>query len=228
MQKQGSSHIVPGVLDPTLPTDIGEQAQRQRIIDAMIESCAEKTYAATTIADIVKHASISRTTFYKRFPNKRACFDGALDACLEALRTTAADSHDPSDPPVEALRKAAAATLDLMASKPALAQLVMGDALTVEPAIIDRYRELVIPAVEGLWSGNGNGHEPLHTDPYLAFGRAQVLIFNQIACGRTEQLRALLPEIVYITLLPLAGHEEAARQAQLVVADDNSNGSAPR
>src|SRR4249919_64194 len=70
MQKQGSSHIVPGVLDPTIPIDIGEQSQRQRIIDAMIESCAEKTYAATTIADIVKRASISRTTFYKRFPNK--------------------------------------------------------------------------------------------------------------------------------------------------------------
>jgi AcrR family transcriptional regulator len=226
MQKQGSSHIVPGVLDPTIPVDIGEQSQRQRIIDAMIESCAEKTYAATTIADVVRHASISRTTFYKRFPNKRACFDGALDSCLEALRTAAVDSRDPSDPPAEALRKAATATLDLMARKPALAQLVIGDALTVEPAIIDRYRELVIPAVEGLW--NGNGHKPQHTDPYLAFGRAQVLIFNQIAAGRTEQLRELLPEIVYIGLLPLAGHQEAMKQARLIAADNDSNGSAPR
>ncbi len=211
---------MPGVLDPTIPVDIGEQSQRQRIIDAMIESCAEKTYAATTIADIVKRASISRTTFYKRFPNKRACFDGALDACLTTLRATAAESHDPSDPPAEALRKAAAAALELMASKPALAQLVMGDAVTVEPAIVDRYREMVIPAVEGLW--NGAAPDPPHTDPYLAFGRAQVLIFSQIAADRTERLPELLPEIVYIGLLPMAGHEEAAKQAQLVADADGS------
>jgi AcrR family transcriptional regulator len=217
---------VPGVLDPTIPVDIGEQSQRQRIIDAMIESCAEKTYAATTIADIVKRASISRTTFYKRFPNKRACFDGALDSCLEALQNAAAEARDPSDPPADALRKGAAAMLDLMASRPALAQLVMGDALTVEPLLVERYRELVIPAVEGLWNGAGPS-EP-HSDPAMAFGRAQVLIFSQIAANRTEQLRELLPEIVYIGLLPMAGHVEATKQAQLVAGDDHSNGSAPR
>lgn len=218
---------MPGVLDPTIPVDIGEQSQRQRIIDAMIESCAEKTYAATTIADIVKRASISRTTFYKRFPNKRACFDGALEDCLEALRTAASEARDQSDPPAEALRKAATAILELMASKPALAQLVLGDAMTVEPAIVDRYRDLVIPAVEGLW--NGDGPKQPHTDPVLAFGRVQVLVFSQIAAGRTKRLPELLPEIVYIGLLPMTGHEEAAKQAQLVADDDNhSNGSAKR
>ncbi|HET6997406.1 MAG TPA: TetR/AcrR family transcriptional regulator [Solirubrobacterales bacterium] len=216
---------MPGVLDPTIPVDIGEQSQRQRIIDAMIESCADKTYAATTIADIVRRASISRTTFYKRFPNKRACFDGALESCLEMLRIAAADSHDPSDPPAEALRKAAAATLELMATKPAMAQLVMGDALTVEPAIIQRYRDLVVPATEGLWSEDGASR---HADPYLAFGRIQVLIFNQIAIGRTEHLFELLPEIVYIALLPFAGHEEATRQGQLIADHSSSNGSTPR
>lgn len=215
---------MPGVLDPTIPVDIGEQSQRQRIIDAMIESCAEKTYAATTIADIVKRASISRTTFYKRFPNKRACFDGALDACLETLREAAEEARDPSDPPAEALRKAAAATLELMASKPALAQLVMGDALTVEPRLVDRYRTIVIPAVEGLW--NGASPEQLHSDPNLAFGRVQVLIFNQIAAGRTERLPELLPEIVYIALLPMTGHEQATKEAQLVSDKADPDGAA--
>lgn len=218
---------MPGVLDPTIPVDIGEQSQRQRIIDAMIESCAEKTYAATTIADIVKRASISRTTFYKRFPNKRACFNGALDFCLETLQTAAAAAYDPSDPPPQALSKAAAATLDLMAARPALAQLVMGDAVTVEPAIVERYRRLVIPAVEGLWNGTARAMQS-HADPRLAFGRAQVLIFSQIAAGRTQQLPELLPEIVYVGLLPLAGHEEAGRQAQMVTNGGGPNVSAPR
>jgi len=222
MQKQGGSHTVPGVLDPTIPFDIGEQSQRQRIIDAMIESCAEKTYAATTIADIVKRASISRTTFYKRFPNKRACFDGAIDSCIEALRAAAAAAHSPSDAPPEAVRKAAAAILGLMSSRPALAQLVAGDAVTVEPAVVSRYRKLLIPALESLWDAADEPRQS-HADPRLAFGRAQVLIFNQISAGRTAQLPELLSEIVYIGLLPFAGHEEAMRQAQLA-----DGGSEPR
>jgi AcrR family transcriptional regulator len=213
MQKQGALTTVSGVLDPTISPDIGEQNQRRRIIDAMVACCAEKTYAATTIADIVKRASISRTTFYKRFPNKRSCFDGARDHCIDVLCETAVAAHDPSDSPVEAVRKAAAATLELMAARPALAQLVMADAITVEPAIVERYRDLIIPAMENLWDHAG---EPIHTyaDPSLAFGRVQVLIFSQIAAGRTAQLLDLLPEIVYVALLPFVGHGEAVRQAQ--------------
>lgn len=216
-----------GVLDPTIPVDIGERSQRQRIIEAMIESCAEKTYAATTIADIVKRASISRTTFYKRFPNKRACFDAALDFCIAELRSAAAEAQTPADPPAGAIRKAAAATLELLAAEPALAQLVMGDAVTVEPAIVDRYRRLLLPAIEHRWDGDAEAKRR-HSEPRLAFGRAQVVIFSQIAAGRTAQLPELLPEIVYIALLPFAGHDEAARQAQMASDGAGPESSGPR
>jgi AcrR family transcriptional regulator len=216
-----------GVLDPTIPVDIGERSQRERIIEAMIESCAEKTYAATTIADIVKRASISRTTFYKRFPNKRACFDGALDSCIEELRTAAVEARAGADSPTRAVRGAIAATLELLAARPALAQLVMGDAVTVEPAIIERYRELLLPAMEELWDGGGEPQRR-YSDPRLAFGRAQVLIFSQIAAGRTARLPELLPEIVYIALLPFAGHDEAAKQAQLSGESTGADGAGSR
>jgi AcrR family transcriptional regulator len=188
------------------------------VIEAMIDSCAEKTYAATTIADLVSRASISRTTFYKRFTGKRECFDATLDWCLEELRAAAAGSHADSDSPPEAVRKAATATLELMAAKPALAQLVVGEAVAVEPAVVERYRRLLIPAVEGLWDKAGQAPAS-HTDPRIAFGRAQVLVYSQIIGGGTKELLDLLPEIVYIALLPFAGHEEALKQAQFASGD---------
>ena len=211
------------VLDPTVPLDVGVLSQRQRIVDAMIESCAEKTYSGTTIADIVRRASISRTTFYKRFADKRECFDSALEHCIEALRMGAAASHLPSDPPPEAVRKAATAILRLMADRPPLAHLVMGEAVSVEPAITGRYRRILIPALEDLWASAG---EPMHShsDPRLAFGRAQVLILDQIAAGKTGDLPSLLPEIVYIALLPFAGHDEAVLQARLA-GGESADGS---
>jgi AcrR family transcriptional regulator len=208
---------VGSVLDPTIPIDIGERSQRQRIVEAMVDCCAEKTYAATTIADIVSHASISRTTFYKRFGGKRECFDAALEWCIDEVRAAAATSYSTTDAPPVAVRKAAAAILELMAAKPALTQLLMGEAFSVEPAIVGRYRNLLIPVLEKLWADAG---EPRggRTDPRLAFGRAQVLIYNQITAGRAKRLPELLPEIVYIGLLPFSGHEEALREARLAAS----------
>jgi AcrR family transcriptional regulator len=180
----------------------------------MIESCAEKTYAATTITDIVARARISRTTFYKHFEDKRACFDAAIDFCIEELQRVAAASHSPSDLPADATRKAATAVVEALAARPGLAQLLIGDAIAVDPMAIERYRKATIPALAGLWSEDGEEVET-HTDPRLVFGQAQVLILNQIATGETERLPELLPEIVYLIVSPFGGHEEALGQSRL-------------
>jgi AcrR family transcriptional regulator len=213
MQKHRGSEKAGSVLRPTTPPDIGRQAQRQRILDAMIESCAEKTYAATTITDIVARAHISRTTFYKHFEDKRACFDAALDYCIGELRQVAAAAQSPDDPPADAARKASRAVLEALAARPGLAQLLTGDAIAVDPVVIERYRRATLPALEALWGKDGRNQT--HTDPRLAFGQAQVLILNQIASGKTERLPELLPEIVYLAVSPYAGHEEALEQSRL-------------
>lgn len=220
MQKQSSSEKLPNALNPTTARDIGVRSQRQRIIEAMVSSCAEKTYPATTISDIVSRASISRTTFYKRFSGKRDCFDAALDACIAEVQAVAGASYSGEDSPPEAVRKTAAALLELMAARPDMAQLLAGDAVSVDPSVVARYRRLLIPALEGLFSGGQGG---LHTNPGLAFGRAQLLIFNQIAAGRSERLQELHPEMVYLALAPFTGHDEAARQARIAARSNHSD-----
>jgi AcrR family transcriptional regulator len=224
MQKHQSSEMGSSVLRPKTPLDIGAQTQRRRIIDAMIESCAEKTYAATTITDIVARARISRTTFYKRFEDKRACFDAAVDFCVQELRDVAMASHSSSDAPPDAARKAATAVLAAMAERPAMAQLLTGDAIAVDPAVVERYRGLMIPALESLWTAAGETPRS-HTDARLAFGQGQILILNQIAAGHSDRLPELLPEIVYLAVAPFGGHEEALRQSRLAAAETAANPS---
>lgn len=226
MQKQSSSEAAPSFLNPTVPADIGVQSQRRRIIDAMVISCAEKTYAETTISDVVSAASISRTTFYKRFDDKRACFDAALDHCIGEVQAVAAASVTPADSPPEAVRKTSAAVLELLAAKPALANLLGAEAVAVEPRVVGRYRSLLIPALKALW---GPGRErDAKMSPDLAFSRAQLLVFSQIAAGRIRRLPELQPEVVYLALAPFTGHDEAVRQARLAVADTASNRSTER
>lgn len=203
-----------GLLTPTVPQDIGIRSQRQRILDAMANSCAEKTFAATTIADIVSRASISRGTFYKHFANKEECFYAASDAFLLELQGAAAVAYARSgDLPAGMVRDVIAAVLDALAASPDQARLLLVEAPLVDPEIVRRYRSSAIGALEKqLQAGGITGQA--QASPEIAFGRAKVLIADYVAAGQIEDLRALLPELVYIALLPYAGQEAALAQAQ--------------
>ncbi|HXR30789.1 MAG TPA: TetR/AcrR family transcriptional regulator [Solirubrobacterales bacterium] len=212
MQQQSEAATQPGVLTPTVPWDIGERSQRQRILGAMASSTAEKTFAGTTIADIVGHASISRATFYKHFANKRECFDATVESFLSELWQAAAEVRSTDDLPAEAIRKAATAGLQRMAKKPAHAKLVLIEAPSVNPAIVRSYRDALIDVLERELNLERatNG-----ADPGIAVGRAKVLLADFLAADRAKELPSLVPEIVYIALLPYVGQEAALQQAGL-------------
>lgn len=46
---------------------------RARLLEGMARAVAAKGYADTTIADIVREASVSRRTFYENFADKAEC-----------------------------------------------------------------------------------------------------------------------------------------------------------
>jgi AcrR family transcriptional regulator len=200
------------MIEPSPEQSRGGENQRRRIIAAMIASCAEKTYAATTIGDVVARARISRTTFYREFDDKRTCFDAALELCVEEL-TAAADAARPLDGgPPQALRDGTAAVLELLAARPELAHLLVGEAVAVEPSVVECYRDLVVPAVSALWEEDRDG--ATHLDPWLAFGRAQLLVFDRVTAGEAERLPELLPELLYLAVAPFAGHDAAIAEAR--------------
>jgi AcrR family transcriptional regulator len=204
-----------GVLTPSLPQDIGVRAQRQRIFEAMAKSCAEKTYSGTTIADIVGCASISRGTFYKHFANKQECFYAAADTFLVDLQGTATVAYARSEDvlPVDAVRDVIAAVLAGLADKPEQTKMLLVEAPIVDPEIVRRYRNFVLGALERqLQEGGVVGNA--QASPEIAFGRAKVLIADYVAAGRVKQLPTLLPELVYIALLPYAGQDAALAHAQ--------------
>ena len=104
--------------------------------------------------------------------------------------------------------------LGALAAKPGLAQLLTGDAMAVEPQVVERYRRATDPRPGGALERERRARRQPHTDPRLAFGQAQVLILNQIATGKPDRLLELLPEIVYLAVSPYGGHEEALRQSR--------------
>jgi AcrR family transcriptional regulator len=60
-------------------------SQRGRLMCAMADSVAAKGYAATSVADVIGLAGVSRKTFYEQFEDKEACFLAAYDTGAAAI-----------------------------------------------------------------------------------------------------------------------------------------------
>lgn len=59
--------------------------QRDRILDGLAEAMSERGFVATSVADVIRHAGVSRETFYQQFASKADAFDAALDIAWELL-----------------------------------------------------------------------------------------------------------------------------------------------
>lgn len=103
--------------DVTAPT-----THRDRLLNGMATAVREKGFRRTTVADVVRHARVSRRTFYEHFEDLVDCYL-ALAAVLSdvihaAIRQAAEDAHDlPLD---DRLGAAVDAYLQLLAADPAL------------------------------------------------------------------------------------------------------------
>lgn len=62
-----------------------ELNHRERLYGAMVAVSAEKGYAETTVSDLIRVAGVSRTTFYKYFADKEACFLATLEALISGI-----------------------------------------------------------------------------------------------------------------------------------------------
>jgi len=62
--------------------------QRTRVRAAITRVVGERGYGATTVADVVRAAGVSRSTFYEHFDGKEACFLDAYAAGMRALDET--------------------------------------------------------------------------------------------------------------------------------------------
>jgi AcrR family transcriptional regulator len=83
----------------------------------LANAVAEKGYAATTIADIVANARVSKRTFYEHFADKEACLMALYsDACtrIMAVLRSAGDVEQPWPDRIRALTGAYLGSLDAM------------------------------------------------------------------------------------------------------------------
>jgi AcrR family transcriptional regulator len=202
-----------------LPRDFVVHNQRERLIAGLAEAVAEKGYGGTTIADITRHAAVSRRTFYEHFEGKDECFVAAFDTVTAQLRERVGEAYDAEDDWPAATRAGIDAMLTFLAAEPNLARLAMVEAMVAGPVVVERYDAAVQTFLPYLKAGRKGRSKAVlkrlsdSTEEALVGGMVS-LISRRIVAGQTEDLEALLPDLTEFTLAPYVGNDEAARFAR--------------
>jgi AcrR family transcriptional regulator len=112
--------------------------QRARLRGAVIEAVNTKGFAATSVADLIALAGVSRFTFYEYFDSKEDCFLASYEKILTdtAERIMAAYQREPDV--LAALRGAYQAFVTELIENPQAARVVLVDMLALGSVALQR------------------------------------------------------------------------------------------
>lgn len=199
-----------------LPRSYIVRDQRERLLEAMVQVVSTKGYESTTVADVIREAGVSRTTFYQLFSDKEDCFLQAYDAVFDVVLHRVESAYRDYDGPwPERIHAGLAAMIDLLAQEAEIARMVMVEGVTAGHKPRQRYREALnrfLPFLDEGRASSEHSHQLPSATSRLAVGAATTLIFDEVSSGRTKNLRKVLPEIVFAVLMPFLGPERAAEE----------------
>ena len=116
------------------------RSQRGRILRAVAESVAAKGYAASSVADVITRAGVSRSTFYELYDGKESAFLDAY-AGIELVHRHLLESFRAGTTPTAMVRGAVRAHLASLSAEPAFAWMFFVEAVAAGPRILTRRRE---------------------------------------------------------------------------------------
>jgi AcrR family transcriptional regulator len=128
-------------LAPRLGADDTARGQRARLLAAMAGVVADRGYAAATVADVVREAGVSRSTFYELYRSKEQCFietyRHGVDVLIEAVRAGVREAGDWR----AQLRAGVRAYLRTLAAEPRFARTYLIEIHSAGPAALEARTE---------------------------------------------------------------------------------------
>jgi AcrR family transcriptional regulator len=106
---------------------------RADLIAGLAAAVSDKGYAASTIADIVAHARVSKRTFYEHFADKEECLMALYADACDGLMAVLRSAGSPDQPWRERVQVAVAAYLSTLESLPAVTRALLVETQAAGP-----------------------------------------------------------------------------------------------
>jgi AcrR family transcriptional regulator len=187
--------------------------KRQRILKGMLEAVGTQGYEQTTVQDAIANAGLYRQAFYDNFEDKEDCYLHAIDAgsaWIElAMRQAAADESTWRGQ----LRGALAWMLSFLDEQPEIGRALLVEVHAAGGSAVEKRTEAMERAAEMMDRAReeSDGVAPAISAEAVVAGILAVL-HTRLAARQEQGFVRLLPELMYLAVLPYFGAEAAAAE----------------
>lgn len=200
----------------SVPAEEVARQQRLRLMAGMLDAVGEQGYVATSVADVLSRAGVSRRTFYEHFADKEACFLQAFDhvagVCRDAVRASFTGHTRWRD----ALRAGLDVFLRTAAANPRVARACLVEILAVGHEGV-RHRDTAMEPFQRFFeTGRNEAPEGVvipDTVTETLVGGIVETVSTRVMRDEAERLPELLDSLVYWSLVPFVGPVEAMGDA---------------
>ena len=195
--------------------DILAVSDRERILQAMAECCAEAGYGETTVDAVLVRAGVDRDGFTSHFGGKEDCALAALNQIVSETLARISMTKPNSDEPAARRKFEGKAILELLEARPSFAKLALVESRQCGTTRMHDAYDSASRVLALMLERISDSTERPGTAARAALGGAEAVVRRELAAGRAVQISRLLPDFVYAVLVPFVGQGEALRQAKL-------------
>ncbi len=198
-----------------MTTNRPQEAERTRIVESFIELVADRGYRATSVESVLARAEVDEATFRRYFDDEAACFQAAWEFVSDRYMPNALAAYQGASGWREQIRAVGQAILDYLLEHPDHGRILFVEGPAPgEPARapLDPNVDVFIELIDG---GRREMDDPDMLTRATAEGLAGAVNERIAVCllrGADDELPKLLPELMYLVVLPYLGSEAAIEE----------------
>jgi AcrR family transcriptional regulator len=188
-------------------------SQRERVLAAMRDLVAASGYRDVAVAAVLRHAGVSRKTFYELYSGKEECFVAVYGDEMERLLAPVLRAFEGEEPWIDRLRTALGVLLGALADDPSAARICFVEVLSAGPLALER-RSHALAALDPLFAPDDGAGERGADGAQTARSRAVTagsvghlaeVLHREIAAGRVDELPLLRAQLTDTLSRPFTG-----------------------
>lgn len=220
MSFSASGELQIGIGSPPTPRGgamYATELQRDRLLSATFAVVGDLGYDGMTARSVSEHAGVSNRTFYECFSDREDCFLAAFNHAVDGLELEVRAGWDSELGWTARVRGALASLLMVLDREPAVARLVVVEALSAGPRVLAR-RAGVLEQLAGVVDqGRANAQAPAGLPVLVAEGVVGAtfgVIHARLLKLHPAPLIDLLRELMAAIVLPYRGSAAAAKELE--------------
>jgi AcrR family transcriptional regulator len=188
--------------------------KREHILEGMLAAVGTRGYEATSVQDVIAEAGLYRQAFYDSFAGKEDCYLQAIEAGCAWIELAMREAAEEEEETWRGqLRGALSGLLTSLDKDPAVGKALLVEVYAAGPRAVEKRTEVIERAVAmvDLAREESEGAAPAISAEAVVAGILAVL-HTRLSASQTSGFAELLPELMYLAVLPYFGPEAAAAE----------------